>query len=177
MPDVSYIITIRHEGGSSGSGGSSPGVAPTVSGESATGDGNVIGDLYGAYQKATKIAPIAFAMKLIDSTVTREMNRVELRTGHSTYQERISWSYGVAKRTLSTGALLIGGIATNNPVAIGGAVLSAANRGIELMQAPRKTLTPFQSPTHKTKARPLGWMAIRSSQLLPRSVTANRLLR
>ena len=135
MPDVNYIITIRHEGGSGGSGGTSPGVAPTVSGESATGDGNVIGDLYGAYQKATKIAPIAFAMKLIDSTVTREINRVELRTGHSTYQERISWSYGVAKRTLLTGALLIGGIATGNPVAIGGAVLSAANRGIELIQA------------------------------------------
>ena len=135
MPDVNYIITIRHEGGSGGSGGTSPGVAPTVSGESATGEENVIGSIWNRATKITKLAPIAYSLKMLDSIATREGNRVELRTGHSTYQERISWSYGVAKRALSTGALLIGGIATNNPLAISGAVISTIFQEVEVAQA------------------------------------------
>lgn len=134
MPDVNYIITIRHDGGNSGKSGSNSGVAPTVSGESTSNEGT-IGNVYEGVKAATKIAPIAYALKLADSVVTTNINRVSLRTGHTTYQERTSWAYSTAKKALTTGAMLVGGIVTANPAIIAGAAISVANQGLELYRA------------------------------------------
>lgn len=105
MPDVNYVITIKREGYSAVS--SDNYIANPPSGESSFGTvnpNNATDNVTNSFSKFTKIsaviAPVKFALKMLDVQATTHINRIELRTGNALLQERISYQYSAAKTAL-----------------------------------------------------------------------------
>ena len=122
MADVSYVITIKTEGSDGESG-----VAKNQNGE----------DVGKNKKKKREVKPqevvmagVGYALRFADTVITSEINRVSLRTGHSTYQQRISWQYNTGKRLLAAGISMAVGAFTNPFVAVAGAA-SILNMGMQ----------------------------------------------
>lgn len=70
-----------------------------------------------------KLAPLAFAYTAAKTIVNVSSNRVALRTGHQSYQEKIQYCVSVAEQAIDIGASIAFGAITGG---VGGAVIGAA---------------------------------------------------
>lgn len=125
MADVTYRIIVDSEGGSSS--GSVKSVATSPKGENIS----PVENFAKLYKTVRKSAPVALALKYANTAITTNINRVELRTGRSTYQQQLQWQYSTALKTASiAGALALGG-ATANPTLMLASVVSAVDMGVD----------------------------------------------
>ena len=129
MADVSYEIIIRNEtdGSSSGSGGGSHGDG----GDSASDITNGLEGLYKTYKQIKNIAPVASALSIAKDIFSWQISLVGRNMGNSLVQKKIDLSMQIANQTLSTVGMLVGGIATLNPVMIFGAISGAISTAID----------------------------------------------
>ncbi len=130
MPNVTYEIILKNETG--GGGGStkksgSKAVAKTPKGDDAS----------GFNLDAKKIAKLSYvaARQIGNRVATTYINKVGLRTGNTTLQERMSYDLSVAKRALNIGTAVIMGAVTGNPLAIAAGIGSAVSWGVDIAVA------------------------------------------
>lgn len=130
MADVSYEIIIRNEtdGSSSGSGGGSHGDGGSDSASDIT---NGLEGLYKTYKQIKNIAPVASALSIAKDIFSWQISLVGRNMGNSLVQKKIDLSMQIANQTLSTVGMLVGGIATLNPVMIFGAITGAISTAID----------------------------------------------
>lgn len=130
MADVSYEIIIRNEtdGSSSGSGGGSHGDGGSDSASNIT---NGLEGLYKTYKQIKNIAPVASALSVAKDIFSWQISLVGRNMGNSLVQKKIDLSMQIANQTLSTVGMLVGGIATLNPVMIFGAISGAISTAID----------------------------------------------
>lgn len=130
MADVSYEIIIRNEtdGSSSGSGGGSHGDGGSDSASDIT---NGLEGLYKTYKQIKNIAPVASALSVAKDIFSWQISLVGRNMGNSLVQKKIDLSMRIANQTLSTVGMLVGGIATLNPVMIFGAISGAISTAID----------------------------------------------
>lgn len=130
MADVSYEIIIRNEtdGSSSGSGGGSHGDGGSDSASDIT---NGLEGLYKTYKQLKNIAPVASALSVAKDIFSWQISLVGRNMGNSLVQKKIDLSMQIANQTLSTVGMLVGGIATLNPVMIFGAISGAISTAID----------------------------------------------
>lgn len=130
MADVSYEIIIRNEtnGSSSGSGGGSHGDGGSDSASDIT---NGLEGLYKTYKQIKNIAPVASALSVAKDIFSWQISLVGRNMGNSLVQKKIDLSMQIANQTLSTVGMLVGGIATLNPVMIFGAISRAISTAID----------------------------------------------
>lgn len=130
MADVSYEIIIRNEtaGSSSGSGGGSHGDGGSDSSSDIT---NGLEGLYKTYKQIKNIAPVASALSVAKDIFSWQISLVGRNMGNSLVQKKIDLSMQIANQTLSTVGMLVGGIATLNPVMIFGAISGAISTAID----------------------------------------------
>lgn len=130
MADVSYEIIIRNEtdGSSSGSGGGSHGDGGSDSASDIT---NGLEGLYKTYKQIKNIAPVASALSIAKDIFSWQISLVGRNMGNSLVQKKIDLSMQIANQTLSTVGMLVGGIATLNPVMIFGAISGAISTAID----------------------------------------------
>ena len=130
MADVSYEIIIRNETASSGSGGGSNG--DSSGGGGSSGDiTNGLEGLYKTYKQIKNIAPVASALSVAKDIFSWQISLVGRNMGNSLVQKKIDLSMQIANQTLSTVGMLVGGIATLNPVMIFGAISGAISTAID----------------------------------------------
>ena len=132
MADVNYVITIKSEGGGSSKNAKKK-IASTSSGENIDKSESSGGfaDFVKKAKSLSHAAPVGYALKYADLAMTTHINRIELRTGSSTLQEKISYEYGMAKRIAASGIAIIGGIASGNPVVAVAGAMSLVNIGVQ----------------------------------------------
>lgn len=132
MADVSYEIIIRNEtnGSSSGSGGGSNGDS-SGGGGSSSDITNGLEGLYKTYKQIKNIAPVASALSVAKDIFSWQISLVGRNMGNSLVQKKIDLSMQIANQTLSTVGMLVGGIATLNPVMIFGAISGAISTAID----------------------------------------------
>ena len=138
MPDVNYVITIKTD---STVDAKPKTVASNSSGERVD-NPKEEGGFDQFLKKAKSIKKMAitgYALKYADLAITTHINRVELRTGNSVLQEKISYNYGMTKRLVLASAAIVGGALTGNPLAVVSGVVSIANIGIH-QEIERKNL-------------------------------------
>lgn len=132
MADVTYVIEIR-DGGGGGNGGNgvtkispnaSPGVSPTQSGDSGSSSGIKLG----------KMAETA-VRQIGNRVISTYINRVSLRTGQATLQQRLSYQKGAITRAAGIGAAILGGAAAGNPIAVAAGIGSAVSWGVDIAVA------------------------------------------
>lgn len=130
MADVSYEIIIRNEtdGSSSASGGGSHGDGGSDSASDIT---NGLEGLYKTYKQIKNIAPVASALSVAKDIFSWQISLVGRNMGNSLVQKKIDLSMQIANQTLSTVGMLVGGIATLNPVMIFGAISGAISTAID----------------------------------------------
>lgn len=130
MADISYEIIIRNEtdGSSSGSGGGSHGDGGSDSASDIT---NGLEGLYKTYKQIKNIAPVASALSVAKDIFSWQISLVGRNMGNSLVQKKIDLSMQLANQTLSTVGMLVGGIATLNPVMIFGAISGAISTAID----------------------------------------------
>lgn len=133
MADVTYRIIIEGMGGGGGgSGGASGGSAPRSTAVSPKGEDVSPGKaLYDSYKAIKNAAPVALALKYVNKAVTTSINLVELRTGRSTYQEQLNWTYSTALKGLGIVGSIAAGFVTGNPLLIIGGLATAADTAID----------------------------------------------
>lgn len=104
MPNVNYIITIRDS--TSGSAKTKPkSTASTANGSSVKNNGAESG----GNKRGMGLAAYHYAKQAVNTVLTAEVNRVELRTGHQRLQERINFGYSTVKSVFDIGeSLFIG---------------------------------------------------------------------
>ena len=101
MPNVNYIITIRDSTG--GSAKTKPkSTASTANGSSVKNNG----EDSGGNKRGMGLASYHYAKQAVNTAITAELNRVELRTGHRRLQERINFGYSTAKSVFDIGESL-----------------------------------------------------------------------
>lgn len=129
MADVSYEIIIRNEtnGSSRGGGGGSNGDGSDSSSDITNG----LEGLYKTYKQIKNIAPVASALSVAKDIFSWQISLVGRNMGNSLVQKKIDLSMQIANQTLSTVGMLVGGIATLNPVMIFGAITSAVSTAID----------------------------------------------
>ena len=130
MADVSYEIIIRNEtdGSSSGSGGGSHGDGGSDSASDIT---NGLEGLYKTYKQIKNIALVASAFSVAKYIFSWQISLFGRNMGNSLVQKKIDLSMQIANQTLSTVGMLVGGIATLNPVMICGAMSGAISTAID----------------------------------------------
>jgi hypothetical protein len=75
--------------------------------------------------KKVGMVAMAYALSVADRVVTSNINMVALKTGHEAYQQRLQYTYGLAKKGLSmASAIGIGAMTGGLPGAMLGAVAS-----------------------------------------------------
>ena len=74
---------------------------------------------------------MALALKYARTAITTNINRVELRTGRSTYQQQLQWQYSTALKTASIAGALALGTATAHPTLMLAGVVSAVDMGVD----------------------------------------------
>lgn len=130
VPDVNYVITIKSE---SSIAKKPKTVASNSEGERVDTPKEESG--FDSFLKKAntikKCAATGYALKYVDLAVTTKLNRVELRTGNSLLQEKISYQYNITKRLSLSAAAVVGGAITGNPLAVVGGIVSLANIGIQ----------------------------------------------
>lgn len=129
MPNVTYEIIIKNETGGSGSGdkSGSKAVAKTPKGDDASGfnlDAKTIGRL--AYVGARRI---------VNRTFTTYVNKVGMRTGRTSLQERMAYDLSIANRALNIGTAVIMGAVHGNPLAVAAGVGMAVSWAVDIAVA------------------------------------------
>ena len=128
MADVNYIITIKSEGEAP----KEKKVASTQTGDRVDKPDSQNG--FDSFMKTAntirKSAPVGYALRYADLAITTKINRVELRTGSSTLQERIDFNYSMGKKLAASGAAIIGGLATQNYLVAAAGVMSLVSTGV-----------------------------------------------
>lgn len=137
MADVTYVISIRDDtggkGGSSGSGGSggmakqNGGVAPTSTGENASG--------FNISKKQAIGLGVVAAKKIANRVATTLINQVGVRTGNTTLQEKIAYTESCIERGLAIGTAIIGGAIAGNPLVVLAGVGAAVSWGVDISVA------------------------------------------
>lgn len=125
MPDVNYVITIKNE--SNGGGQVSNGVAPAMNFTEPPEDTKV--RVPGVLKR---LAPAAIAMQIGRTIVNGELNRVELRTGYSTLQERLNFAVTNGTRLLTS---VMAGAAFGPVGAIAGGAVYMLSTGLSIWQS------------------------------------------
>ena len=134
MADVTYRIIIE---GMGGGGSDAPRTtAATPSGEELSpkgSGGNDAGNPLGKFYKTMKgSAAVGLALKYANTVATTYINRVELRTGRSTYQEQLNYTKQTTMRGLGIGVAILGGVVTGNPLLALGGVVSAFDWALDI---------------------------------------------
>lgn len=125
MADVTYRIILQ---GKAGGGTSAPkSTATTPKGEEIS----PVKRGYDTYKMVRNSAPVALALKYAHTAITTNINRIDLRTGRSTYQQQQQWTYSTALKGLSIVGAIVGGIATQNYLVALGGVVSAVDMGVD----------------------------------------------
>ena len=125
MADVTYRIILQGKGGA---GSSKPkSTATTPKGE----DISPMDQAYGAYKTVRNCAAVSLALKYANTAITTSINRIDLRTGRTTYQQQLQWQYSTALKGLSIVGAIVGGMATQNYLAVVGGVVSAIDMGVD----------------------------------------------
>lgn len=130
MADVTYQIIIKGEGNASESNANNTnaqkgsGVSTTLKGDDAGG--------FSLSKKQIKHMGMATASIAVNKALTTYINRVGVRTGNVTYQEKLSYTYSTAKRAIGIAGMIGGGIATQNPMLVFAGVTSAVSWGVDL---------------------------------------------
>lgn len=116
MADVTYRIVIENaDGGGSGSGN---GISSTTNGDSMNPLGSTpVGDFANGVKAFINVAPVAFALKGISMGIDARINRVELQTGHSNYQQQLQFNASLGSQVLGMVGMVALGIATGHPLA------------------------------------------------------------
>ena len=118
---VQYVITIKGEGsGEIGGKQDKSGVAKTPTGKDAGGI------------KLGGKAIVATAAAVAAKVVTTSINRVGVTTGHTTMQQRLNAAYSNGASVFATGAAIVGGLVTQNYLAVVAGVASAVNSVIDM---------------------------------------------
>lgn len=125
MADVTYRIILQGKGGAGS--GKPKSTATTPKGE----DISPMEQAYGAYKQVRNCAAVSLALKYAHTAITTEINRIDLRTGRTTYQQQQQWVYSTALKGLSIVGAIVGGIATQNYLAVVGGVVSAIDMGVD----------------------------------------------
>lgn len=125
MADVTYRIILQGKGGAGS--GKPKSTATTPKGE----DISPMEQAYGAYKQVRNCAAVSLALKYAHTAITTEINRIDLRTGRTTYQQQQQWAYSTALKGLSIVGAIVGGIATQNYLAVVGGVVSAVDMGVD----------------------------------------------
>lgn len=128
MADVTYRIILQGKGGAGG--GAPKSTATTPKGEDLSPKKEDLGysDMYKAVRNS---APVALALKYAHTAITTNINRIDLRTGRTTYQQQLQWQYSTALKGLSIVGAIVGGAATQNYLAVVGGVVSAIDMGVD----------------------------------------------
>lgn len=127
MADVVYRIVIE----GSGTGGADSAPATTATTPSGTSVSPAPPSIYDKYKTIRNSAPVALALKYVNKAITTNISRVDLRTGRSTYQEQLQWTYSTAMKGLAIGGAIVGGIASGNYLLALGGVVSAVDTAID----------------------------------------------
>lgn len=125
MAKVTYEIIIKD--GTGGGGGADLGGA---GGSQKTEDMGFLGNSYTAYKAIKGFAPVAAAVSVATDLIQWQVSLVGRNMGSSLTQQKIDTGMKIAQQTLTAGGLLIGGLATGNPLLLLGAAVSAINTGI-----------------------------------------------
>lgn len=127
MADVTYKIILQSRGG----GSSTPkSTATTPKGEDVSPKKEEPG-LYDMYKKVRNSAPVALALKYASTAITTNINRVDLRTGRSTYQQQLQWQYSTSLKSAAIVTSIVTGIATQNYLLAVAGAASAVDMGID----------------------------------------------
>ena len=124
MADVTYRIIVEDatvEGGAAGGTGSTSGGGSTPS------DMGWLGNVYNTYKAIKGFAPVAAAGSIGKNLFMWQASLVGRNTGSSLVQEKINFGMQIAGQTLTEGGMLMGGIATGNPLLVLGGAVSAVN--------------------------------------------------
>ena len=131
MADITYRIIIE-QNASGQSGGmirqESP-IAKTVDGEDSK---NPLSEFLQQGKSVRKMAPVVYAKKFAEKTVTTLISRIDARTGNIALQQRLDFCYNTTKSLLDAGGLMLGGIATANPMAVVAGAISLTTMGINM---------------------------------------------
>lgn len=125
MADVTYRIILQGKGGAGG--GAPKSTATTPKGE----DISPVKQGYDTYKMVRNSAPVALALKYAHTAITTNINRIDLRTGRTTYQQQQQWTYSTALKGLSIVGAIVAGAATQNYLAVVGGVVSAIDMGVD----------------------------------------------
>ena len=134
MADVTYEIIVRQEGGSSGGSATPSNVRGNSGGIAQSGRSSDAGtfSLTNKQKKAVALAAITIPANRIATTFH---NRVGVRTGNVTYQERINYAYSTAKKAVMIGSVIVGGAMTGNVLAVAAGIGSAVSWGVDIAVA------------------------------------------
>lgn len=77
-------------------------------------------------------AIVETAAMVAKKVVTTSINRVGVTTGHTTMQQRLNAAYSNGMSALMTGAAIVGGLVTQNYLAVLAGVASAVNSVIDI---------------------------------------------
>ena len=133
MADVTYRIIIE---GMGGEGDAPKTTAATPSGDEISphptsgGTTTETGSFVKTYMFLKNSAAAGLALTYANTAITTYINRVELRTGRSTYQEQLNYQKSATLRGLGIAASIIGGLVTGNYLLAVGGVSAAVDWGI-----------------------------------------------
>lgn len=136
-----YTIVIKlDEGGGDANVGKAVATAP--SGDSAQSEEKKVGrKKRSSLQNGAaylRTAPVAYALRAANTIAVSNINRISLKTGHTTLQEKTSFKYSAISSGVGIlSSAVFGGITSGNPVgAVVGAVGAIASIGVNyIMQA------------------------------------------
>ena len=129
MADVTYKIIIEAMGVDGGGAGVDKprSVAVTPKGDEIS----PVEKAYSGFRALKTCAPVAYALKYVNKATTTGINLVALRTGRTTYQEQLQWTYSTALKGLAIAGSIVGGVATGNPTLIIGGAMAAVDTFVD----------------------------------------------
>lgn len=129
MPNVTYEIIIKNETGGSGSGdkSGSKAVAKTTDGKDASG--------FSISKKQAASMAMVAVQKIGNRVATTYINKVGMRTGRTSLQERMAYDLGVANRLVGIGTAVIMGAVSGNPLAVAAGIGAAVSWGVDVAVA------------------------------------------
>lgn len=84
----------------------------------------------GAAMAQTAMVAYPMGAVVADSLINYQINTVSLRTGNNEYEQRLQFGYSAAKKGIGMGAAALVGLATGNPMVIGGVIAMGISKAL-----------------------------------------------
>ncbi len=88
----------------------------------------------GAAMAQTAMVAYPMGAVVADSLINYQINTVSLRTGNNEYEQRLQFGYSAAKKGIGMGAAALVGLATGNPMVIGGVIAMGISKALNISQ-------------------------------------------